>query len=149
MNLSLKMLIVFFVFAQLGCAMSKKACTKKNWNKQGYSDGILGKPSTDILDAQKVCAEKDVQIPLTDYKEGWVRGVEKYCSTENAYKLGVAGNKTKVKNCPVEFQPAFNESYKKGEAFTQKQKKIAELEKRAAKQAKDYSKEIKELKKAD
>jgi len=141
-----RLLLLCFAFVQFGCAQSKKSCLNTDWNKRGYEDGIAGKPSNGILADQKACADKEVEIPILDYKKGWTRGVERYCSTDHAYKLGLENKKTNVKNCPIEFQLIFNRSYKKGRDYTETQKKIKELEKKKAEQSKEITNEIKELK---
>jgi hypothetical protein len=149
LNLSL----LVFAFAQLGCAQSKKSCINTNWGEQGRESGMKGEAVNDILETQRACAKKDVEFPIMEYKQGWLTGIEKYCSADNAYNLGIEGEKTKVENCPIEYQVAFNKSYKKGENYAETQKKIKELEKKkkqtakqAKKTSKELSKEIQELK---
>lgn len=138
----LSLTLVFFT--SLGCSgISKKSCSDTDWKQQGITDGNNGKAATDILNTEKSCKEKNADFPILTYKQGWVEGIQVYCSPENGFKLASQGQKLKVENCPIEFQPKLVDSIKKGEEFLKAEKSIARLEK-AEEKMKDKRASVKE-----
>jgi len=104
----------------------KTKCTATDWNKKGFEAGVKGESAKNILKTQKKCAKEGYQVSVVDYKEGWLKGIEKYCSTGNAFEIGLEGKKANSQNCPVELRPKFDANYKRAENYLDNKSKIEE-----------------------
>jgi len=129
MNKILSSLVASTVLIALSACSSgaklEKKCTTTNWESEGYSDGVKGESSKHILKTQKTCAKEGYKVSVVEYKEGWLKGIEKYCSAQNGYELGLkADKKPKVSNCPVELRSNFDANYARAEKYLQTKEKI-------------------------
>jgi len=107
----------------------QETCTATDWRSEGYKTGVKGESADHVLNTEKKCSKEGYSVSVVDYKEGWLKGIEKYCSPDNAFKLGVKGDEATPKNCPVELRTKFNENYKRAENYLENKKVIAKKEK--------------------
>lgn len=121
--------IIFFVF-MAGCASSsvKQSCQSKDWKEYGVEEGRKGASEDQVLNKERECAKAGITIPIVEYKEGWLMGINEYCSPENALELGKKKAKHHSENCPVELRPKFDESYAKGLELANIDKQITNID---------------------
>lgn len=110
-----------------GTAHKKDFCSETNWQDQGQKDGAKGLASDTVMGEQEKCSKVGVEIPLRDYKEGWLVGIKQYCSENNAFELGKNKKKNKVENCPIEYRPKFEAAYAKGQNLNELDKEIEDV----------------------
>ena len=130
--------LVILGFMATACSSGDKLdCQKKSASKLGFEDGERGLSEDNGLEVKRTCEKKDVTISLADYKSGWIRGIQKYCSPKYAFKLGKEGKDKKAyENCPVEMKDSFAANYKRGLKFAELNDEIE-----------DYEKDLKKLEK--
>lgn len=115
------------VFA--GCASNvKNACETRDWREYGVEQGRKGVAEDHVLAKEKQCAKAKIEIPIAEYKEGWLVGINEYCGTDNAFDLGKKKAKHSATSCPVELRPAFDEAYAKGLKLADINKEISGVE---------------------
>lgn len=109
-----------------GCTtLSKEQCLAGQWHALGYTDGINGNTPERLSAYNESCAKFGV---VTDYKlwrDGYVQGLEIYCSPENGYSIGLNG-KHYYGVCK---NPEFIRNYQRG-SLERKQKEHEEEVKR-------------------
>lgn len=140
-----KICLGLLMFTMSGCFGKKSLnCSSIDWTRKGLDDGKLGFDEVKVLELKKKCEEQGVEASVVDYKEGWLLGIEIYCSPQNAFKLGREGQKALEKNnCPVEFKTNFAESFKLGKEL----KEINDLLEPLNVKAKNLKQEKSELEK--
>ncbi len=68
-------------------------CNSKDWHQSGYDSGFSGASSTAFESDRSTCAS----VGITADREGWMRGhrrgVQEYCTIDNAYEIGKRGDR--------------------------------------------------------
>lgn len=107
-----------------GCAtLSESQCVANDWQTVGYSDGLAGAQSSQLLKHQNACVKHGV-IPERDaYLAGWNEGVRQYCLPENGFSAGEHG-KRYANICPEDMQPSFYAAYQEGRRLYDAQAEI-------------------------
>jgi hypothetical protein len=86
----------FFVLSSLpllaGCAtLSESDCRTARWAQIGERDGANGRAEDHVLEHDKACARYGVQPDHLAWLEGRERGLERYCTVRNGYRIGEVG----------------------------------------------------------
>ena len=91
-----------------GCAsMSKDECKTANWEIVGFDDGSHGRNESTIKRYQEDCA--GVATPnFTAYRQGYGRGVTRYCVVDTGYSSGIRGYKANNACDPARFPDYYN-----------------------------------------
>ena len=131
-------IIGIIIFSQLvltGCAsMSEAECSAANWELRGDDDAMKGKPRDHVNEHTKACAEFDVTPNLVEYRRGWNRGAEEYCTRGNGWNVGISGASYQH-TCPADLEAEFYGAYRL--AVDLQRKKLA---------ARDFRTELEEVK---
>lgn len=104
--------LLLILFGLLGCAtLSEDECRSSNWYELGLKNGKEGKP---LLNRHnEACQEYGIVPDTVKYDKGFRDGIGYYCTPENGYREGVAGNSYN-KVCPLRMEKAFLTKYKIG-----------------------------------
>lgn len=122
-------LLSMFALLMGACSTStKNSCNNNDWKEIGKESGRKGEAADVVMKDQKKCEKLGIDIPLNAYKDGWLEGIDQYCSESNAFELGQDGDKHTVENCPIELQPAFQASYDKGLKLKEVNKELESVE---------------------
>jgi len=107
-----------------GCAsLSKEQCLAGNWSQIGQSDGRQGYKLASLDAHFKACAEHGIRPNPQEYKQGYNKGLNTYCTPTNARHVGEAGN-TYHYVCPADKEEAFLRQYRYGKELREAQNKI-------------------------
>ena len=119
--------ITFLVLLALGlngCAsLSKEQCLAGSWSQIGQSDGRQGYKLTSLDAHFKACAEHGIRPNPQEYKQGYNKGINIYCSPTNGRHVGEAGRSYHYV-CPADKEAAFLRQYRYGKELYEAQKKI-------------------------
>ncbi len=76
-----------------GCVshMSQEQCQNTNWHLFGQTEGLNGQPMQNLQQKIEDCAKFGITVDQTAYSQGWTIGNKQYCSYENGYRWGLAG----------------------------------------------------------
>ena len=97
-----------------GCAsMSKKDCETADWRTIGYNDGARGIYYTNLDSYRKRCSEYQIAPDANAYQAGWNQGIRSYCTSDNGYRAGVAGQ-TFQNICPADVAPGYRVGWQQG-----------------------------------
>lgn len=92
-------------------AGARKYCTPSY--SIGFTDGSAGKSLNDINSRSTVCAAASTRLRLNEYKPGWQKGIQSFCTYENGNLLGQQG-KPLPDVCPASLQADFSAGWNKG-----------------------------------
>lgn len=144
MKKSLFFLPVTAVFLLLnGCAtLSEEECRTANWPEIGYSDGVDGHPRSRLESHAEACAKVGVRPHREAYFAGRERGLEVYCTPENGFRVGRAGQSYQSV-CPASRATGFVERYEAGRRIYEAEQRVerAENERRTLEQRLDRAKD--------
>jgi hypothetical protein len=97
-----------------GCAsMSKKDCQNADWRTIGYNDGARGIYFTNLESYRKRCSEYQITPDANAYQTGWNQGIRSYCTSDNGYRAGVAGQAFQ-NICPADVAPGYRVGWQQG-----------------------------------
>ncbi|MGE4130997.1 MAG: DUF2799 domain-containing protein [Bdellovibrionales bacterium] len=96
-------LLVGAALGLAGCAsyFKRKECEKTNWYQHGYGVAMSGK-RLDADDFVKQCQKVEAKMSFTELDTGFKAGMAKYCSADNVYDVGKAGNPFSYDMCDGE-----------------------------------------------
>ena len=119
----MQLLILFYFSTLIGACGSvikteKRDCTSKNWHEIGRQNGFKAAAKNPFYNELVKCEHN--QLFKEQFDIGYDTGLANYCTEENAYHLGKAGD-TYRKVCSNAIEPFFKSFYQKG-------KKVYELE---------------------
>ena len=113
-----KIILVLIVSFLVGCATTKPAdenvCEKGNWKEVGLADGLVGEPAEQVTVRLHQCEAKGKALDSAQYTEGYVEGIQKYCSYKGGKKAGEKGKPYKPGTCPIELSDEFVRGYQEG-----------------------------------
>lgn len=79
----------------VGCASvgdAESLVKKGDWQAVGEQDGLRGIPSRSMSDLNELAQRAGGQnVDVSDYESGYAEGVDRYCSLDNAYDIGLSG----------------------------------------------------------
>ncbi|MBK6596661.1 MAG: DUF2799 domain-containing protein [Proteobacteria bacterium] len=85
-------LVLIAIGALPGCAsLSQKECAAADWYSIGVRDGANGRGEEYLAEHAKACAELDITPDRERWLDGRDRGLERYCTTRNGYRVGEVG----------------------------------------------------------
>ncbi|NOX33793.1 MAG: DUF2799 domain-containing protein [Deltaproteobacteria bacterium] len=114
---------IFLIFI-FGCASLDKAdCRQGDWFGIGYEDGARGYHATQISNHRNACKKYGVTPDYQEYESGRQKGLEKYCTPQNGYRLGGKGYRYN-EVCPDDMKDSFLEAYHQGKTVYQIKKDI-------------------------
>jgi len=90
-----------------GCAtLSREECLSGNWYELGVRDGQTGEPLSLLQRHREACQSHGIWIDPERYRQGRERGLQYYCTFENALYSGLQGH-TYYGVCPPDIEPWF------------------------------------------
>ncbi len=91
----LQTLVIFMLLGSLsGCAsLSREQCQTGDWYGIGMSDGLNGQPVSRLGQHMRACADYGIVIERQRYLDGHSQGMRNYCRIENAFELGLRGQR--------------------------------------------------------
>ena len=94
-----------------GCSstVTKESCYK-NWDEFGEKTALSGQTVRKFNEYKEVCGDLAGEEAKSAYLDGWARGIVKYCTFDNGYKLGLS-NTEDERVCPYELRSEFERGY--------------------------------------
>jgi hypothetical protein len=124
-------IIGIIIFSQLvltGCTtMSEAECGAANWELRGDDDAMHGKRRDYVNEHTKACAKFDVTPNLVDYRRGWDRGAEEYCTRSNGWNVGISGA-SYHHTCPADLEAEFYGAYRIAVNIHRKKSAVSDIE---------------------
>ncbi len=110
------------------CAsLDESECLLADFRFLGEEDGEKGQPRTRIDTYETDCAEYGLDVDRQAYALGWEVGIVRFCTRENGYEYGLAGNFYQ-RSCPVELADEFSNAYQLGRAVYNARSEVDRLE---------------------
>ncbi|MCZ6853683.1 MAG: DUF2799 domain-containing protein [Gammaproteobacteria bacterium] len=111
-----------------GCAtLSESQCLANDWQTVGYSDGLIGIQSSQLLKHQNACVKHGIVPDRPAYLVGWKEGVEQYCQPHNGFTTGERGVQY-ANVCPTRLKGAFYAAYQEGRQLYLARSEISTLQ---------------------
>jgi hypothetical protein len=111
------LLLTLISLGLLGCTnINESQCLNADWNTIGFEDGLSGRNEAQISQHRKDCAEHGVLPNLAEYRAGHVTGSERFCTSANGFKQGLAG-RSYARNCPQQLEPQFLLGFNDGQTL--------------------------------
>lgn len=93
------------------CAtLTEEQCQTVDWQDLGQRDGAAGHHQARIGDHLKACLRHDLPVNQTAYAAGWSKGIVGFCTAQNGYNHGRAGN-FYAESCPADIAAPFEATY--------------------------------------
>jgi hypothetical protein len=107
-------ILILFLVALAGCSsMSKKDCENADWQAIGYSEGSRGIHYSHLAKHRESCGEYQIIPDDAAYQVGWDQGIRRYCTADNGYRIGSAGQPYK-NICPQDAEADFLSGWDQG-----------------------------------
>ena len=128
LNLIFKIALLIVIYFSLSAcaAISPEKCKTADWYNLGYSDGQNGAKRDRVNDYTQACAEVNIKVNIEKWQTGYEKGNQIYCTPENGYRIGRAGQTYNG----VCLSQAFVKNYNKGKRQYDIAAEINELENR-------------------
>jgi len=125
-----RFLLVMPLLLLAGCAsLSESDCRSASWEDIGYRDGAKGSGPDRAQDHASACVEYGVSVDREAWKTGYERGLDVYCTPENAVEIALSGgNYSGV--CPPDSDAAFATHWRAARPVYEQRQKVAQLEQR-------------------
>lgn len=115
----MKQIIMVYCMALVlvGCASTSGKelanCATADWPLVGAQDAMKGLALSRFEQYKATCAAANAENYMSDYGQGYAKGLQVYCTQDNGFALGQKG---KVYNniCPKTLEPAFLAAYEEG-----------------------------------
>ncbi len=122
-------LIAWCVASLGGCAaLSEEECRSANWYALGDTDGSRGaNPNHKLERYHEACTKIGITPQVDPYIAGWKQGVARYCTPDNAYAAGRAGQ-TYHGVCTGDADRLFRINYGYGYRIYEIRRRIADIE---------------------
>lgn len=95
---------------------SKYPCSGVDWAVLGYDTAVAGKPVRFFDRYKSSCGTRLEAGALTQYQDGYVKGVVVFCTFDKGYELG-AENKKLPEVCPFELSQNIKKGYGEGQRY--------------------------------
>ena len=130
-------LAVIYLSLSACAAISPEKCKTADWYNLGYSDGQSGYKRSRVNDYRQTCAEVNVDVNTKKWQEGYEQGNKVYCTPENGYRIGRAGQTYNG----VCLNESFVKNYNKGKRQYDIDEEIKKLEDRLYRLKEQYRNE--------
>lgn len=88
--------ILFVAVSLVGCgpidSVSPEQCQAGDWTSIGFADGKAGRSESYFSRHQDACAKVGLSPNIAAWSAGRARGVQQYCTPQNAYSVGRKGS---------------------------------------------------------
>ena len=122
-----------------GCATTATSditCDEKNWQAFGEKMATLGRAARTIEKYKESCGNQFTEQSLSDYLDGYDKGLVEFCSYDNGYLHG-SQNIPKSDICPFKVRGVYlkghaegNFQFKEKHHYIEKQKQNEEMQPR-------------------
>jgi hypothetical protein len=123
--------IAFAMLATLaltGCAsLSEKECRGGDWYSIGLRDGAGGRTEDYVSQHAAACQEHGVAPDYERWLEGRERGLERFCTARNGYRIGEVGG-TYQDVCFAGAEMEFRRGYELGLRMNRVQSRLDQIE---------------------
>jgi hypothetical protein len=108
--------VSFALITLTGCATNsiKNSCANADWYGMGMQDGVDGEPAEKAAERATDCKSHGATLDVAKYTEGYVVGIQKYCSYKGGKKAGSKGRLYKTGTCPMNLSDEFIRGYQEG-----------------------------------
>jgi hypothetical protein len=116
-----------------GCAgMDAQECRDTDWAYLGQLDAMDGRLdlSTRARRHFKACKDQGVQMDARAYQQGWLRGLQDFCTPKAARPMRKPASKFQLGYCPAPLEAAFLQGYAPARERYQDRQSVLELERR-------------------
>ena len=119
----------------VGCSSNKNTsfqgnfCQVTDWHSQGKFDAASGKSVRRYDVYKKQCGELLSSNSLQRYQQGYITGLELYCTYERGFAIGESGALYES-ICPIEKRERFLVGFERGKEVYAEKKRIFEKAKR-------------------
>ena len=87
------------------CAsLSEDQCRSGSWDEIGFADGAQGRGADFVATHAKACAPHGIEPDLAAWNAGRERGLQVYCTPDNAYEVGRRGRRIADVCSPAQVQ---------------------------------------------
>lgn len=126
----LRFLLLLPLLLLAGCAsLSEGDCRSASWEDIGYRDGAKGSGPDRAQDHASACVEYGISVDREAWKTGYERGLDVYCTPENAVEVALSGgNYGGV--CPPDSDAAFATHWRAARPVYEQRQKVAQLDQR-------------------
>jgi len=113
-----------------GCSsLSQTECQSADWKTIGYEDGARGARQARAEEHRKSCAKHGVAFEREDWEHGSARGLEIFCTPQNAVRIGLRGGENNGV-CPPEAELEFGSHWRAGRVVWEQRQRLGQLENR-------------------
>lgn len=124
-----------------GCAtLSVEECQVANWYDIGYRDGVAGKSWSELAAHSKACAKAHIVPDQGAWEQGRKAGLKQYCTTDNAYRIGLSGRAFATSQCPASQFKSLDDANAMGRAINNLEDKMKTIEKEVKALREEYEK---------
>lgn len=107
-------LMVSSALSLIGCAtLSKQECQLADWQAIGERDGMQGRAMDYLQNHAKACAKINIVPDKALWEQGRQQGLKRYCTSSNAYNIGIAGQSLNLV-CPPEQLATLQQANQRG-----------------------------------
>ncbi len=99
----------------LGCSqLTEEQCDSMDWYQKGIEDAVTRDYDQKHLEYKETCAAHGIEVNSKHYKDGYNKGLEKYCTDKTAFDLGMRGEEIHQGCLEVnkKFQAKYDSGYK-------------------------------------
>ncbi|WP_374357448.1 DUF2799 domain-containing protein [Chitinimonas sp.] len=135
----MKTMVILLMLAGLGgcAAMSEAECRAGDWYGVGERDGRDGRRDQ-LGDYAEACQKARIIPNAAEYSRGRERGLRAYCTPENGYRVGRAGE-SYANVCAPELQGAFLREYQRGHDRYELKRELDDAENTVARLGREIS----------
>ena len=110
------------------CApISEDQCRSGDWGSIGLADGKKGRYASILNEYAETCAEFGVSPVRDIYLQARDAGLQFYCTPDNAYRVGRAGDRLNSV-CAPSLMPSLRTAFERGEKYHEIEEEIDRLE---------------------
>lgn len=104
------------VVALNACAtLNEDQCRDARWEQLGFDDGQAGRHSSHVDLHRQACQRYNVSVEMSEWRDGWERGIRQYCTPQNGLNEGRAG-RSYANSCPADVRADFEDAYRVAKA---------------------------------
>ena len=118
---------VLFAFLGACASLTQEQCLNANWESIGYNDGARGRLESYITRHFDACTKVGITPNVEAWQAGRARGLPLYCTPNNAYNVGRAGNDLSPV-CPSYQQRSLYHNWDWGQEYYLISQQISDLE---------------------
>ena len=125
---SARLLLVLGCVFLAGCAtLDEDECRTADWAQIGHADGRAGHSRARLEAHREACAKLGIRPDAERYFAARERGLERYCTPENGWRVGRSGDSYEDV-CPPELERAFLARYRAGREIHEARQRVDRLE---------------------